>query len=115
VPPFGYVLSNLGGGFLVDWVGSRAVISASGVGAGAAMILFGATTSVPAGLAIQAVIGLLAGVDLAAGLKLLATWFAPERRGFAVGIFMTATSLGTVVANAVVPSLIKAAGWNRRT
>lgn len=108
----GYVLSNLGGGFLVDWVGGRAVISVSGVGAGAAMILFGATTSVPMGLAIQAVIGLLAGVDFAAGLKLLATWFAPDKRGFAVGVFMTATSLGTVVANAVVPSLIRAAGWD---
>lgn len=46
-----------------------------------------------------------------AGLKLLATWFPPARRGFGVGIFMTATSLGTVIANALVPSLIKAAGW----
>lgn len=107
----GYVLSNLGGGFLVDWVGGRTVIGAAGVGAGTAMILFGATTSVPVGLAVQAGIGLLAGVAFAAGLKLLATWFAPDRRGFAVGIFMTATSLGTVIANAIVPSLIKAAGW----
>ena len=53
----GYVLSNLGGCFLVDWVGGRAVIGASGVGAGTGMILFGATTSVPVGLAVQAGIG----------------------------------------------------------
>lgn len=107
----GYVLSSLGGGFLVDWFGGRAVIGMSGVGAGLAMILFGATTSVPVGLAVQAIVGLLAGVNFAAGLKLLATWFMPEKRGYAVGIFMTATSLGTVIANAVVPRLIKSAGW----
>jgi sugar phosphate permease len=107
----GYVLSNLGGGYLVDWLGGRVVMSVSGIGAGLAMVLFGSTTSMAVGLSIQALVGLLAGVDFAAGLKLLATWFAPEKRGFAVGIFVTATSLGTVIANAVVPSLIISSGW----
>ena len=107
----GYVLSNLGGGFLVDWLGGRLVMSVSGIGAGLAMIVFGSTTSVAVGLAIQALVGLLAGVDFAAGLKLLATWFPVEKRGFAVGIFVTATSLGTVIANAVVPTLIINSGW----
>ncbi|MGS0688715.1 MFS transporter [Nakamurella sp. GG22] len=107
----GYVLSNLGGGFLVDWLGGRRIMSVSGIGAGLAMIAFGSTTSVAVGLAIQALVGLLAGVDFAAGLKLLATWFPAEKRGFAVGIFVTATSLGTVIANAIVPSLIINSGW----
>jgi sugar phosphate permease len=107
----GYVLSNLGGGFLVDWLGGRRIMSVSGIGAGLAMIAFGSTTSIAMGLAIQALVGLLAGVDFAAGLKLLATWFSPEKRGFAVGVFVTATSLGTVIANAVVPSLIINSGW----
>ena len=108
----GYVLSNLGGGFLVDWLGGRLIMSVSGIGAGLAMIAFGSTTSVAVGLAIQALVGLLAGVDFAAGLKLLSTWFPAEKRGFAVGIFVTATSLGTVIANAVVPSLIISHGWS---
>jgi MFS transporter, ACS family, glucarate transporter len=107
----GYVLSNLGGGFLVDWLGGRLIMSVSGIGAGIFMILFGSTTSIAVGLALQAAVGLLAGVDFAAGLKLLSAWFAPEKRGFAVGIFVTATSLGTVIANAVVPSLIIRSGW----
>jgi nitrate/nitrite transporter NarK len=50
-------------------------------------------------------------VDFAAGLKMISEWFAVEQVGLASGIFMTATSLGTVIANAVVPSLILSSGW----
>ena len=100
----GYVLSNLGGGVLVDWLGGRLILGVSGIGAGLFMFLFGSTTSFAMGLALQAALGLLAGVDFAAGLKLISTWFPAEKRGFAAGVFMTATSLGTVIANAVVPA-----------
>ena len=107
----GYVLSNLGGGVLVDWLGGRLILGISGIGAGLCMFLFGSTTSFAMGLAVQAALGLLAGVDFAAGLKLISTWFPAEKRGFAAGVFMTATSLGTVIANAVVPSVILHSGW----
>ena len=49
----GYVLSNLGGGFLVDWLGGRLIMGVSGIGAGLCMFLFGSTTSVAMGLAIH--------------------------------------------------------------
>lgn len=107
----GYVLSNLGGGVLVDWLGGRLILGISGIGAGFFMLLFGSTTSFAVGLALQAAVGLLAGVDFAAGLKLISTWFPAEKRGFAAGVFMTATSLGTVIANAVVPRIIVSSGW----
>lgn len=107
----GYVVSNAGGGVLIDWLGPRAILGVSGAGAGLSMMVFGSTGSVPLGLTLQVVTGLFAGVDFAAGLKLIATWFDPAQRGLAAGIFMTATSLGTVIANAVVPSLIASAGW----
>lgn len=107
----GYLVSNLGGGVLVDWVGSRRLLAVSGVLAGLSMAAFGSTTSIAVGLVLQVVVGLLAGVDFAAGLKLIASWFEPTRRGFAAGVLMTATSLGTVVANAVVPRLSATAGW----
>ncbi|MFC4564840.1 nitrate/nitrite transporter [Nocardiopsis mangrovi] len=107
----GYVLSNAGCGVLVDRLGSRLVLGVSGLGAGLAMVLFGSADSIPLGLFLQALVGFFAGVDFAAGLKLIATWFAPDRRGLATGVFMNATSLGTVVANAVVPVLLAAADW----
>ena len=107
----GYLVSNAGGGVLVDVLGARALLTASCVGAGLFMVLFGSATSLPVGLALQAAVGLLAGVDFAAGLKMISEWFTEDQVGLASGFFMTATSLGTVIANAIVPSLILASGW----
>ncbi|HET9254579.1 MAG TPA: MFS transporter [Pseudonocardiaceae bacterium] len=107
----GYVLSNAGGGVLIDWLGGRAVLTCGGFGAGLFMVLFGSASSIPAGIALQGAVGLFAGVDFAAGIKLITSWFARGLQGFAFGVFMTATSLGTVIANAVVPSLIRVSGW----
>jgi MFS family permease len=54
---------------------------------------------------------LFAGADHAAGVELIASWFRPKDRGTPMGVFMTATSLGLVIAYAIVPSLIQASGW----
>ncbi|MEU6036827.1 MFS transporter [Actinomadura sp. NPDC047616] len=108
----GYVISNAAGGVLTDWLGPRVVIGCSLFLAGGFMILFGETDSVAMGIAFQAGVGVFAGCDYSAGVKLISQWFPPKDRGFAMGVFMTATSLGTVIANAVVPSLIAASGWS---
>jgi sugar phosphate permease len=107
----GYVASNAFGGFLTDWLGGRMILSITGLVAGSFMIVFGEIDSITAGLIVQGIVGLFAGADFAGGLKLIATWFRPTQRGFAMGVFMTATSLGTVIANAVVPRMIAASGW----
>lgn len=107
----GYVISNAGGGVLTDRLGGRMVLSSSLFVAGGCMLLFGESTSAGLGIAFQVCIGVFAGCDYSAGVKLISQWFRPQDRGFAMGIFMTATSLGTVIANAVVPSLLAASGW----
>lgn len=108
----GYVVSNAAGGYLTDWLGGRRVIGISLLVAGVFMIAFGSTTSVTLGIVFQAIVGLFAGADYSAGLKLIALWFAPKGRGFAMGVFTTATSLGTVIANGTVPTLIQAYDWH---
>lgn len=107
----GYVLSNLYGGFFADWLGGRLVVSTSILLSGGFMLAFGESTSTQMGLVFQACIGLCAGAEFGGGVRLISTWFRPEQRGTAMGIFMTATSLGLVIANAVVPSLIQEASW----
>jgi ACS family glucarate transporter-like MFS transporter len=107
----GYVISNAAGGVLSDWVGPRVMIGSSLSLAGLFMIFFGETESVALGIALQAAVGVFAGCDYSAGVKLISQWFTPKDRGFAMGIFLTATSLGAVIANAVVPSLIASSGW----
>jgi sugar phosphate permease len=103
----GYVISNAFGGFSADRIGGRRILSISMLGADAFMLLFGATTSAALGITVQAIIGLFAGADYVAGIKLLASWFEPRELGMVMGVFTTATSLGTVIANAIVPSLIE--------
>lgn len=107
----GYVISNFLGGFASDWAGPRAILVASMVLAGGGMIVFGSAQSFAMGLIAQAFVGLFAGADYSAGAKSIASWFQGRERNFAIGIFTTATSLGTVVANLVVPRLIAQSGW----
>lgn len=107
----GYVLSNLFGGFLADWLGGRLIVGMSILLSGSFMLAFGESTSHEMGLVFQACIGLCAGAEFGGGIRLISNWFRPEKRGAAMGIFMTATSLGLVIANAVVPSLIQQASW----
>jgi ACS family glucarate transporter-like MFS transporter len=107
----GYVISNCGGGFLTDKIGGRLLISGSLVGAGIFMIIFGSTTSVVVGVAVQGVVGLFAGAEYSAGIKLVSSWFPPEQLGKVMGIYTSATSLGVVIANTTVPYLIARFDW----
>lgn len=107
----GYVISTAAGGFIADWVGARMTVGLSILLSGGFMLAFGEVESHFMGLAFQACIGLCAGAEVGGGVKLLTSWFVPQRRGFAMGVFMTATSLGLVIANAVVPGLIQSHSW----
>ena len=107
----GYVISNALGGIGTDRFGGRIMLSISLLGAGAFMTLFGSTDSAALGIAVQALVGLFAGADYSAGIRLITSWFKPSELGLPMGIFTTATSLGTAIANAVVPALIAWHGW----
>lgn len=107
----GYVVSNAVGGVLSDAIGSRRTLTASLLGAGVLMIVFGSTTSAAVGITVQALVGLFAGADYAAGIRMITSWFRPNELGLVMGIFLTATSVGLGITNAVVPSLIAWHGW----
>ena len=107
----GYVISNVGAGVLGDWLGPRLVLGGSLLGLGAATALFGFSGGLAMGLLLQAAMGLLAGADYVAGVKLIAAWFPHLLRGRAMGLFMTATSIAVVLTNLVVPALLDTVGW----
>lgn len=108
----GYVASNFGSGFLIDKIGGRSLISASLAGAGTCMYLFGSTGSATVGIAIQGIIGLFAGAEYGAGIKLLSSWFRPGELGKVMGVYTSATSLGVLIANTAVPWLIDHFNWS---
>lgn len=107
----GYVVTNFLGGVASDWIGPRAVLTTSIGVAGLCMIGFGTVHSFALGLVLQAVLGFFAGADYSAGAKTITSWFQARERNLAFGFYITATSLGTVIANLVVPRLIEGAGW----
>ena len=107
----GYVISNVCAGLLGDWLGPRLTLGGSLLGLGAATALFGSTGGLVAGLLLQALMGLLAGADYVAGVKLIATWFPRLQRGRAMGLFMTSTSIAVVLTNLIIPATLDAIGW----
>lgn len=108
----GYVTSNFIGGIASDRLGSRLMLTLSMAGLGIATFAFSFTRSIAFGLAAQSFMGLFAGTDYATGVRLIASWFDRADRGKAMGIFMTATSLGVIVTNLIVPSILPALHWN---
>jgi sugar phosphate permease len=107
----GYVVSLATTGLLIDRFGARRTLFCALILLGLFTWAFGLTTSLTGGLFFQALMGLAAGTDYAAGAKLIVTWFDREERGRAMGLYMTATSLGVVVCNAVVPQALKFVTW----
>ncbi|WP_218002930.1 MFS transporter [Paraburkholderia ferrariae] len=107
----GYVLSNVLAGIGADKVGPSRMLTLAMLPLGIGTFLFGYTTSVPYGLALQVLMGLAAGADYSACVKLTATWFEFRLRGRAMGILITASSLAVVVTNGTVPTLANRIGW----
>src|SRR5581483_6293194 len=73
--------------------------------------LFGYTSSLTMGIALQAAMGLAAGADYASCIKLIVNWFDRSSRGRAMGLLLVASSLGVTATNAIVPTLAAWAGW----
>ncbi|WP_318828414.1 MFS transporter [Burkholderia cepacia] len=107
----GYVLSNVLAGIGADKVGPSRMLTLAMLPLGVGTFLFGYTTSVPYGLALQVLMGLAAGADYSACVKLTATWFEFRLRGRAMGLLITASSLAVVVTNGTVPTLANRIGW----
>lgn len=107
----GYVVSNFLGGIASDWFGPRVVLFLSMTLAGLGMNLFGSINSFALGLVAQGFVGFFAGADYSAGAKSISNWFSGKERNIAVALYTTATSLGTVIANLVVPTMINQSGW----
>jgi sugar phosphate permease len=102
---FGAVATLLAWGIVADRIGERAVIALCQTGAGGAL-LWAAYSSSFAELVVALSVtgGLGAGVNAASGRAVM-SWFAPDERGFALGIRQMAVPLGGAVAALALPAL----------
>ncbi|XP_050215118.1 probable anion transporter 3, chloroplastic [Mercurialis annua] len=109
---WGYILSSVIGGALVDKYGGKRVL-AWGVGLWSlATILtpFAANHSTAALLAARAFFGLAEGVAFPAMNTFLSRWFPTEERASAVGLSMAGFHLGNVVGLLLTPIMLSTIG-----
>jgi MFS family permease len=106
----GYILTQIGGGFLADRYGASAVI-ATAVGTSSLILLY-ITSSTSAAMWTQAFfcLGLVAGPLFPAGSTAISTNIPPERRAAAAAIVDAAAAAGTTVA-ALAPMIADQFGW----
>ena len=107
----GYLVTSLVGGFVVDRVGARRTLVVALVPLGVLTVVFGQLRSVGAAAAVQLLMGLCAGVDFAACMRLLAERFPAVRRAGPTGWLMTASSLGVLLVGAVTAPLAGLGSW----
>lgn len=107
----GYVVANAVNGIATDRFGVRFILPGSVFCLGIFTYLFGEVRTVPTGMAVQALLGLAAGVDFATGIKMVSGWFSPKYRARAIGIVITGLPAGIVAANMLVPALLLHFTW----
>jgi len=98
-------------GFLTDLLGARPVMTACAAILGAGALLMGSARSAGDASIAFAVAGLGAAGIWVPVLTVAQRWFAPSRRGLALGILSTGIGLGFAVTGLLFPFLIDHYGW----
>ncbi|XP_010426152.1 PREDICTED: probable anion transporter 4, chloroplastic isoform X1 [Camelina sativa] len=109
---WGYLISPIAGGTLVDRYGGK-VVMAWGVALWSLATFltpWAADTSLWALLAARAMVGVAEGVALPCMNNMVARWFPPTERSRAVGIAMAGFQLGNVVGLMLSPILMSQGG-----
>ncbi|MBO0721570.1 MAG: MFS transporter [Blastocatellia bacterium] len=106
-----YALMYMGGGKLMDRLGTRTGYAVMIAWWSAANFLHGMATTVM-GLGIyRFLLGMGEGGGFPGSGKAVAEWFPPKERSFAFGIFNTGSSLGAVLAPPLIALIIVQLDW----
>ena len=108
---FTYGLSQLPVGWLLDRFGTRLLL-ALGLGFwSAAQVATGFVRSFAGFVPLRVALGAGEAPFLPAGVKAIHGWFAPEERGWPMGLLNASTVLGQAVAPPLLTVLLLWAGW----
>lgn len=107
----GYVITQFPGGLLTDRFGYRKVLLGSYLTMGVFTLSMSLVHTFEQGLAFRLLAGLGSGAIFSASLAAIFDHVSAKRRGIAIGLFMTATSLGVTVVNLFVPTVAENHGW----
>ncbi len=98
-------------GFLTDRLGARRVITCCSLFLGLGALLMGTTDTLWTACLFYAIAGLGASGMWTPVVTVVQRWFAPERRGFALGIMSTGYGLGFATTGALFPWVVLHFDW----
>lgn len=106
-----YAAAQLPTGLLIDRVGARALLTA-GLGLWSlAQAAAGLVAGFGQFVLARVVLGIGEAPQFSAGARVVRQWYPAEDRGFATGIFNSASTLGPTVAPPILTGLMLAFGW----
>lgn len=108
---FSYALCQIPGGYLADRFGPKRIFFIGILGSTLLSINFGMLESYHAALANQVVSGVFRALIFAPGLTLVASWFPPDRRATAMGVYVIGGVSGNILLSLVGPFLVGYYGW----
>jgi MFS family permease len=106
-----YVLVTPLTGYLTDRLGARRVISACALIMGVGLVLMGAVTGLGTACLFFAIVGLGATGMWTSVITVVQRWFAPNRRGLALGFLSVGYGLGFATTGVVFPLIFMGLGW----
>lgn len=98
-------------GYLTDRLGARLVITCCGVALGCGVLLMGSAQSLVGASAAFALAGLGSTGMWTPVLTVVQRWFAPSRRGMALGILSTGYGLGLATVGLAFPWIVSGFSW----
>ncbi len=106
-----YALTWLGGGILLDWVGTRLGLALAVSWWSLVSVLTGLAHSVQSFEVFRFLLGMGEGCNWPGASKAVAEWFPAQERGLAVAIFDSGSSVGGAIASLTIPWIALAWGW----
>lgn len=106
-----YAFMQLPAGYLVDRFGPKRLFFIGALGTNLLGLTFALLSAYPLLVMNQAAAGFFRSLLFAPGLVLIASWFPPNRRATAMGLFVAGGFSSNIVLNLVGPLLVEHFGW----
>ena len=106
-----YALGQIPAGYLSDRFGPRRLFFVGILGSTALSLNFGLIHAFEFAVINQLLAGVFRALMFAPGLSLMASWFPPERRATAMGLYVVGGFSGNILLSLVGPVLTSHFGW----
>ena len=106
-----YALGQIPAGFLTDRFGPKRLFFIGAFGSVAFMLQFGMVASYEHAVVNQLLAGVFRSFLFAPGLTLLQSWFPPERRATAMGLYIAGNFTGNIILSLVGPLMVASHTW----